>query len=89
MEVNLPFWLCFTLYFQGNFQSTSPQGAYIWRGDLRRVFCVTGLYLGGGGGGSYMEGLLFGILQYLARSEDKLFFYLIQLIGLTRPTFDV
>ena len=36
-----------------------------------------------------MEGLLFGILQYLARSEDKLFFNLIQLIGLTRPTFDV
>ena len=80
MEVNLPFWLCFTLYFQGNFQSTSPLGAYIWRGDLRRGFCVTG---------SYMEGLLFGILQYLARSEDKLFFNLIQLIGLTRPTFDV
>ena len=30
---NLPFLLCFTLYFEGNFPSTSPRVAYIWRGD--------------------------------------------------------
>ena len=36
-----------------------------------------------------MEGLIFGILRYLARSEDKLFFYVIQLIGLTGSKFDV
>ena len=42
--------------FEGNFQSTSPQGAYIWRGDLRRVFCVTGLYLGGGTGAHTRRG---------------------------------
>ena len=25
-------------YFEGNFLSTSPQGAYIWRGDFTEVF---------------------------------------------------
>ena len=35
VDVNLLFLLCFSLYFQeGNFPSTSPQGAYLWRGDL-------------------------------------------------------
>ena len=29
--------------FEGNFPSTTPLGAYIWRGDLTEVFCVTGL----------------------------------------------
>ena len=49
----------------GNFPSTSPRGAYIWRGGLMDgfFFCITGL-----GGyiwkGSYMEGLIFGILRY-------------------------
>ena len=31
----------FTLFYfgcEGNFQSTSPQGAYIWRGDLTESF---------------------------------------------------
>ena len=44
--------------FEGNFLSTSPQGAYIWRGDLQGSFCVTGLR------GIYLEGLIFGILWY-------------------------
>ena len=47
----------FYFVFEGNFPSTSPQGAYIWRGDLTEVFCVIGL------GGSYLEGLIFGILR--------------------------
>ena len=46
----------FYFVLEGNFQSTSPQGAYIWRGDLRRVFCVTGLYLGGGAGAHTRRG---------------------------------
>ena len=30
---------CFViLVFEGNFPSTSPQGAYIWRGDLTEGF---------------------------------------------------
>ena len=36
----------FTLFYfvlEGNFPSTSPRGAYIWRGDLTEGFCVTGL----------------------------------------------
>ena len=34
-SIGLLFLLCFSLYFQeGNFPSTSPQGAYLWRGDL-------------------------------------------------------
>ena len=33
----------FYFVFEGNFPSTSPREAYIWRGDLTDVFCVTGL----------------------------------------------
>ena len=49
----------FYFVFESNFPSTSPRGAYIWRGDLTEGFCVTGL------GGLYMEGLIFGILRYV------------------------
>ena len=48
----------FYFVFKGNFPSTSPRGAHIWRGDLTELFCVTGL------GGLYLEGLIFGILRY-------------------------
>ena len=57
----------FYFVFEGNFASTSPPGggggAYIWRGDLTEVFCVTGL------GGLYMEGLNCGILRYFSGSR--------------------
>ena len=33
----------FYFVFEGNFPSTSSRGAYIWRGDLKEGFCVTGL----------------------------------------------
>ena len=58
----------FYLVFEGNFQSTSPWGAYIWRGDLTEGFLR---YVFGGGGGLYLEGficmerLIFGILRYV------------------------
>ena len=49
----------FYLVFEGSFPSTSPRGAYIWRGDLTAgFFCVTGLE------GLYLEGLIFGILRH-------------------------
>ena len=49
----------FFFVFEGNFPSTSPREAYIWRGDLTEgFFYVTGL------GDLYFEGLIFGILQY-------------------------
>ena len=44
----------FYFVFEGNFPSTSPRGAYIWRGDLTEGFCVTGL------GGLFLEGLTHG-----------------------------
>ena len=48
----------FYFVFEGTFPSTSPRGAYIWRGDLTGgFFCVPGL------GGVYLEGLIFGILR--------------------------
>ena len=53
----------FHYVFEGNFPSTSPWGAYIWRGDLTEGFL---LYRFGGlifEGGLYMEGLIFGILR--------------------------
>ena len=40
----------FYFVFEGNFPSTSPQGAYIWRGDLTEVFLryeFGGLIFGG------------------------------------------
>ena len=48
----------FYFVFEGNFLSTSPQGAYIWRGDLKEGF-LSYRFLGG----LYMEGLIFGILR--------------------------
>ena len=44
----------FYFVFKGNFPSTSPLEAYIWRGDLTEGFYVTGL------GGFYFEGLIRG-----------------------------
>ena len=45
----------FYFVFEGNFLSTSPPGAYIWRGDLTEgFFCVTGL------GGLHLERLVNG-----------------------------
>ena len=50
--------------FEGNFPSTSPRGAYIWRGDLTEGFLryrIGGAYIWRG---LYMEALIFGILRY-------------------------
>ena len=52
----------FYFVFEGNFPSTSPWGAYIWRGDLTEGFLryrVWGAYIWRG---LYMEGLILGIL---------------------------
>ena len=54
LEVNLLFFLCFTLYVRAIFQVQAPGGAYIWRGDLTEGFWVTGL------GDLYLEGLIHG-----------------------------
>ena len=53
----------FHFLFEGNFPSTSPRGAYIWRGDLTEGFLryrFGGAYIWTG---LYMEGLIFGILR--------------------------
>ena len=55
----------FYFVFEGNFPSTSPRGAYIWRGDLTEGFFALpdwGAYIWRG---LYMEGLIFGILRYI------------------------
>ena len=56
----------FYFVFEGNFPSTSPWGAYIWRGDLTEGFLhyrIGGLIFGGAytWRGLYMNGLVFGI----------------------------
>ena len=48
----------FYFVFEGNFPSTSPQGAYIYRGYLTEGVLR---YRFGGGGSLYLEGLIFGI----------------------------
>ena len=63
MEVNLPFWLCFTLYLREIFQGQAPEGLYL-KGRFNGGFFalpVSGAYIGRG---LYMEGLIFGILWY-------------------------
>ena len=42
----------FYFVFEGNFPSTSPRGAYIWRGDLTEGFLRYRF------GGLYLEGLI-------------------------------
>ena len=52
----------FYFVFEGNFPSTSPRGAYIWRGDLTEGFLryeFGGLIFRG----AFFEGLIFGILR--------------------------
>ena len=54
----------FYLVFEGNFPSTSPRVAYIWRGNLTEGFLC--YQFGGlifGARGFYVEGLIFGILR--------------------------
>ena len=63
-----PFFALFYFVFEGNFLSTSPPGgAYIWRGDLTEGFCVKSIW------GSYLEGLIFGILRYLKNQMEIVF----------------
>ena len=45
----------FYFVFEGNFPSSSPRGAYIWRGDLTEGF-LRHRFLGG----LYLEGLIHG-----------------------------
>ena len=47
----------FYFVFEGNFPSTSPRGAYIWRGDLTDVFLR---YRFGGLILNILEGLIHG-----------------------------
>ena len=44
----------FYFVFEGNFPSTSPRGAYIWRGNLTEGFLRYRF------GGLYLEGLIHG-----------------------------
>ena len=56
----------FYFLFERNFPYTSPWGAYIWKGDLTEGFLryqFGGLIFGGAY--TYIEGLIFGILQYV------------------------
>ena len=60
MVVKLPFFVLLYFVFEGNFPSTSPRGAYIWRGDLTEGFFslpVWGAYIWRG---LCMEGLIHG-----------------------------
>ena len=58
LEINVLFWLCFTLYLRPIFQVQVPGGLIFGGAIQRRVFCVYSLR------GLYVEGLIFGILWY-------------------------
>ena len=66
LELNLQFLLCFTLNLRAIFQVQAPQGLIIGRVFNGGFFVlpVRGAYIWRG---LYIEGLIFGILQYLER----------------------
>ena len=57
----------FYFVFEGNFPSTSPLGAYIWRGDLMEGFLHYRF-----GGSLYVEGLIFRILLYCPHKRESI-----------------
>ena len=67
----------FYFLFEGNFPSTIPRGAYIWRGDLTEDFLRYriggGLIFGGAYGGAYFRNftLVFFNNQVFARLSFK------------------
>ena len=67
----------FYFIFEGKFPSTSPRGAYIWRGDLTEGFLRYWI------GGLIHGGLIFGILGYnkgRRRQKDILYCVPVKLI---------
>ena len=58
LEVNLPLLLCFTLYLRAIFHVQAPGGLYLEGRFNGGVFALPVW------GGSYLEGLIFGILRY-------------------------
>ena len=58
----------FYFVFEGNFSSTSPRGAYIWRGDLTEGFLrypFGGLIFGG----AYFLNFTVGYAQFLGATD--------------------
>ena len=53
----------FFFEFESNIPSTSPRGAYIWRGDLREGFLRYEF------GGLYLEGLIFEVYEVMAKDQ--------------------
>ena len=69
LEGNLPFLLCFTLYLRAISKYKPPGGLYL-EGRFNGGFFalpVWGAYIWRG---LYMEGLIFGILQYFGACDD-------------------
>ena len=57
--------LCFALFLRA-ISKYKPSGGLYLKGRFNGgFFCVTGL------GGLYLEGLIFGILRYLARTSEQ------------------
>ena len=61
----------FYFVFEGNFPSTSPCGAYIWRGDLTEGFFALPVWVVYIWRGLYMEGLTFRILRHTKNTVYK------------------
>ena len=67
-ESKFTFFALFYFVFEGNFSSTSPRRAYIWRGDLTEGFFALPVWGASIWRGLYMEGLIFGILRYCTKA---------------------
>ena len=70
-----PVFALFYFVFEGNFPSTSPPGAYIWRGDLTEGFLryrFGGLIFGGAYTWKGLFSEFYGMLTNLRSSESKI-----------------
>ena len=70
----------FYFVFQGNFSSTSPRGAYIWRDDLTEGFFryeFGGLIFGGAYTWRGLFSEFYGIIDLFIRGNPEMIFILI------------
>ena len=77
LEATLPFLLCFTLYL-GQISKYKPPGGSYLEGRFNRGFFVLPVWGAHIWRGLYMEGLIFGILQYCRYSETRSLCWIIQ-----------
>ena len=71
----------FYFVFEGNFPSTNPRGAYIWRGNLTEGFFALPVWAG-----SYLEGLIHGGVYF---RNVTVIYSLMKYMGVWKPVISI